>query len=62
VGMTAAVLDEYFNTVRSGLKPLLEKIKAQPQVDNSCLHQHFDHQNLTEASHTICQNFVLMNP
>lgn len=43
-GMTVEVLDEYLNTVRTGLKPLLEKIKAQPQVDNSCLHQHFDHQ------------------
>jgi len=52
-GMTAAVLDEYFNTVRSGLKPLLEKIKAQPQVDNSCLHQHFDRQQQWDYSIAI---------
>ena len=52
-GMTVEVLDEYFNTVRTGLKPLLEKIKAQPQVDNSCLQQHFDHQQQWDYSIAI---------
>lgn len=40
-GSTVQQLDGIFGTLKSGLKPLLEKIKEQPAPDNSFLHEHY---------------------
>lgn len=39
--MTVAELDTLFAAVKSGLKPLLSAIAAQPQHSDACLSQHF---------------------
>lgn len=41
-GLTTKIVDKTFTDLRAQLKPLLVKIAAQPNVDNSFLHQHFD--------------------
>ena len=41
-GLTVAITDELFNSLRPALSALLSQIKDKPQVDNSFLHQHFD--------------------
>ncbi|HYC29083.1 MAG TPA: carboxypeptidase M32, partial [Chitinophagaceae bacterium] len=43
-GATVELLDKVFNSVREPLKELLQKITAQPETDNSFLHQHFPRQ------------------
>jgi carboxypeptidase Taq len=40
-GSTSDQLDGIFDTLKNGLKPLLEKIKRQPTPDNSFLHRHY---------------------
>ncbi|MEP7164933.1 MAG: carboxypeptidase M32 [Ferruginibacter sp.] len=41
-GLTVAITDELFGSLRPQLSPLLDMIRAKPQVDNSFLHQPFD--------------------
>ncbi len=41
-GLTTAIVDKLFADLRPQLSALLEKITAQPSIDNSFLHQHFD--------------------
>jgi carboxypeptidase Taq len=41
-GLTVEITDNLFSSLRPQLSALFEIIKAQPQVDNSFLHQHFD--------------------
>jgi len=41
-GLTVGTVDNLFADLRPKLLALLEKIKVQPQVDNSFLQQHFD--------------------
>jgi carboxypeptidase Taq len=41
-GLTTKIVDKTFTDLRTQLKPLLDKIAAQPNVDNSFLQQHFD--------------------
>ncbi|MEO8768606.1 MAG: carboxypeptidase M32 [Ferruginibacter sp.] len=41
-GLTVAITDKLFNTLRPQLSNLLDFIKGQPQVDNHFLSQHFD--------------------
>ena len=43
-GCTVAMLDKTFLQVRPPLKDLLDRIRAQKQVDDSFLHQHFPKQ------------------
>ena len=43
-GCTVTLLDKTFSEVRGPLKELLDKIRQQPQVDNSFLHGHFPKQ------------------
>ncbi len=40
-GMTAAKIKPLFSQLRKELVSLLQEVKEQPQIDNSCLHQHF---------------------
>lgn len=40
-GCTVAQLDPLFDALKTGLKPLLEKIEAKPKPDNSFLHRHY---------------------
>jgi carboxypeptidase Taq len=40
-GMSAATIGPLFEELRQALTPLVKAISAQPQVDDSCLHQHF---------------------
>jgi carboxypeptidase Taq len=41
-GLTTTIVDKLFADLRPQLSNLLVKIAAQPQVDSSMLHQHFD--------------------
>jgi carboxypeptidase Taq len=41
-GLTVAITDKLFSSLREKLSPLLEMIRDQPQVNNQFLHQHFD--------------------
>lgn len=41
-GLTVAITDELFNSLRPALSALMSQINDKPQVDNSFLHQHFD--------------------
>jgi len=41
-GLTVQTVDNLFGTLRPQLLVLLERIKNQPQIDNSFLHQHFN--------------------
>ena len=41
-GLTTTIVDKLFADLHPQLSYLLAKIAAQPQVDNSFLHQHFD--------------------
>ena len=41
-GLTTTIVDKLFADLHPQLSDLLAKIAAQPQVDNSFLHQHFD--------------------
>jgi carboxypeptidase Taq len=41
-GLTTTIVDKLFVDLRPRLSNLLAKIAAQPQVDSSMLHQHFD--------------------
>jgi carboxypeptidase Taq len=43
-GATVAMLDPIFAGIREQLPPLLARIKAAQQVDNSCFHRHFPKQ------------------
>lgn len=49
-GATVAMLDPIFNKVKEQLPPLLDKIKAAPQVSNDFLHQHFSKQDQWDFS------------
>ena len=40
-GMNMETLDEFFAQLRSAIVPLLEKVQAAPQIDDSFLHQNF---------------------
>ncbi len=40
-GMTAAKIKPLFSQLRKELVALLQEVKEQPQIDDSCLHQHF---------------------
>lgn len=40
-GMSAAIVGPLFEELRQALTPLVQAIAARPQVDNSCLHQHY---------------------
>jgi len=40
-GLTMEICDEFFATLKSRLVPLIEKIKAAPQVDDKCLWGNF---------------------
>ena len=40
-GMNMETLDEFFAQLRSAIVPLLEKVQAAPQIDDSFLHQQF---------------------
>ena len=44
-GLTVAITDKLFNTLRPQLSNILDQIKDQPQVDNLFLFQHFDKDN-----------------
>ena len=41
-GMTVLELDKLFEAVKVGMKKLLDKINAQPQVKDDCMRQSFD--------------------
>ena len=40
-GMTMETLDAFFAQLRAVIVPLLEKVQAAPQIDDSFLHQHY---------------------
>ena len=40
-GMTMQTLDAFFAQLRAAIVPLLEKVQAAPQIDDSFLHQNF---------------------
>ncbi len=40
-GMNMKTLDAFFGQLRSAIVPLLEKVQAAPQIDDSFLHQHY---------------------
>ncbi|MCC8099682.1 MAG: carboxypeptidase M32 [Clostridiales bacterium] len=40
-GATRESCDQFFATLRAHIVPLLRKVQAKPQVDDSCLHGHF---------------------
>jgi carboxypeptidase Taq len=41
-GLTTKIVDKIFEDLRTELKPILDKIAAEPTIDNSFLQQHFD--------------------
>ncbi len=40
-GMNMKTLDAFFGQLRGAIVPLLEKVQAAPQIDDSFLHQHY---------------------
>ena len=49
-GATVAILDPVFAGIKEQLPPILDKIKAAKQVDNSFFHQHFPKQQQWDFS------------
>ncbi|MEO6671459.1 MAG: carboxypeptidase M32 [Ferruginibacter sp.] len=55
-GLTVAITDKLFSSLRPQLTSLLDHIKDQPQVDNSFLSQHFDKDNQWKFGMDILKN------
>ena len=53
-GLNKEICDAFFETLRSRIIPLLEKIKAAKQVDDSCLHGDFP-----DAKQEVLSSYVM---
>jgi len=56
-GMNVATLRPLFSDLRTRLQPLVKAISEQPQVDDSCLAQHFPEQQQLDFGVGVIQQF-----
>ena len=52
-GMNMKTLDEFFDKLRNGLKPLIEKIAEKDQIDDSFLRRSYPVETQREFSHAV---------
>lgn len=58
-GLTMAVCDQFFATLRERLVPLIHEISQKPQVKNDCLHGHFSAAKQEQLSYWLMKTMGL---
>ncbi len=56
-GMSVETLRPLFGELRARLQPMVKAISEQPQVDDSCLHQHFPEQQQMDFGVKVIEQF-----
>ena len=60
-GLNQQTCDLFFETLRTRLVPLIQKVTAQPQVSDAILHGHFSREKQLELSKWL-MNFLQLDP
>ena len=58
-GLSKAVLDDFFNTLKARLVPLIKAISSAPQTDDSCIHGDFEDSVQEELAYYLMKTMGL---